>query len=178
MGADYFINNTLAFIVDFYNSTFFQVLKFLIAIYVFILFVDIILLIIQRGLGSNLRTMLGGADVPAEFFNKNKKAVLRGQWMKIRQRLEVGTELEYKIAIIEADNVIEDFIKRMGFVGENMKERLNSIPTGQIESIEDVLRAHEVRNSIIKDNEFSVTKEVAETALAEYEEVLKPFDIL
>jgi hypothetical protein len=82
------------------------------------------------------------------------------------------------VAIIEADEIIDNLIKRMGYKGENMGERLSGINPGQIENIEDLKKAHETRNRIIHEEDFRLTKDQAEEVMKYYEDFLRYFEVL
>jgi hypothetical protein len=163
-------------ILRFYHSTTFLVFKYIIGIYILILVADIILLLFQRGSSGDWRTILYGMNLPPEL--TSKKAKLRVKWSKIRKRLESGSEADYKVAIIEADGLIDDLIKRIGYKGENMMERVKNIPVGQLDRIDEIKEAHEVRNRIIHEEKFKVTRKDAEETLAKYEHFLRHFEVL
>lgn len=160
----------------FYNSVTFSVIKIFLEIYTIVIFINIILLLKQRGLGGDIRDTLLGMNIPPELVTKKGK--LRAKWEKVRVKLKSGNESEYKVAIIEADNIIDDLIARMKYTGENFTERLDNITPGQIENIEDLRKAHEIRNRIIHDETFVLTKEEAEKTLGYFEDFLKYFMVL
>jgi|WetSurMetagenome_2_1015567.scaffolds.fasta_scaffold548775_1 hypothetical protein len=165
-------------ITQFYNSSFFSVVKFIIGIYVLVLFVDIILLLMQRGLGGNIRETVIGIDMPRELASFGGKKKLAKKWNLIRARLNTGRDSQYKIAIIEADNIIDSLIRRMGYGGENMGERLDNVPFGQLDHIEELKQAHEVRNRIVQDDHFALDRKSAEETMDLYEEFLRYFEVL
>jgi hypothetical protein len=162
--------------VLFYHSGTFLFIKILIGIYVAIVFIDVVLLIVQRGPGKNWRQMRYGVDIPSEFVTKKGK--MQASWDKIKKRLESDNESEYKVAIIEADNVIDDLIKRMGYKGADMGERLAGIPEGQIVELAEIKEAHAIRNRIIHEEDFQVNKELAKEVLKKYEHLLHHFEVL
>ena len=168
----------ITWLINFYNSTFFSVIKFLLGIYTVIIFVDIVLLLYQRGLSANVRDARLGMNVPRELVKKKPKERLRQKWENIKKRLGTEDSSQYKIAIIEADDLIIDLITRMAYPGENTAERLANINPGQIENIEDIRKAHLVRNRIVHDGGFAVTKEQAEETLAIYGEFLKYHEVV
>ncbi|KKR21962.1 MAG: hypothetical protein UT50_C0002G0053 [Candidatus Moranbacteria bacterium GW2011_GWA2_39_41] len=161
--------------IKFYHSGVFSVIKFLAGVYAIVLFVDIVLLLIHRGLGGNLTETMTGMNIPRELTTNKKKT--RKTWQKIRQKLETSNENDYKVAIIEADAFIEDIITRLGYDGDNFAERLRGIPDGQIENIEGIKEAHELRNRIIHDDKFELSKEEAEHAVGHFEEFLNSYQI-
>ncbi|OGI28750.1 MAG: hypothetical protein A2288_03690 [Candidatus Moranbacteria bacterium RIFOXYA12_FULL_44_15] len=175
-----FLENILPAIPDFvreiYYSTPFTVIKFLLGIYSVVLFVNIVMLLFQRGLAGDVRDTILGMNVPPELTTKKSK--LKKRWEKIRAKVESGNESDWKVAVIEADNIIDDLIKRMGYAGENMAERLDAINPGQIENIEELWRAHQTRNRIIHEDDFKLDKASALDILGDYEEFLKEFEVL
>jgi ABC-type lipoprotein release transport system permease subunit len=162
--------------LKFYNSPFFSVIKFILGVYAIVIIADIVLLIIQRGLSGNVREAIIGMNIPRELTTKKK--LMRAKWREITDRLKGGNESEYKVAIIEADNIIDKLVKNMTYPGKNMGERLNNIPKGQIESVEELKKAHEIRNRIIHEENFQVSREYAKETLKKYEAFLEEFEVL
>lgn len=160
----------------FYGSGVFALIKFIVGIYVSVLLIDIILMLFQRGIGGDIRDTVLGVDIPKELVSKKKK--LSSDWDKIMARLESGNESEYKVAIIEADNLIEDLVTRLGYKGSDTREKLESIPEGQIENIDRIKEAHEVRNRVIHEDDFSLSKEEARKVLEDFSELLRFFQVI
>lgn len=171
-----FISEIITGVIAFYNSTFFSVIKFLLGIYAVVILADIILLLVQRGFGGDMRDTLLGMNVPPELVNRKGK--LRKKWAKIREKMQAENEASWKVAIIEADTIIDDLIKRMKYKGENMGERLENIPVGQIENVAELKIAHEIKNQIVQEESFQLTKEKAEEAMGYYENFLRYFEVL
>lgn len=168
---DYFFKQLL----DFYNSGTFSVIKFIIGIYVIVLFLDLVLLLFQRGVGEDLRITLLGSDVPKDLMSE--KGRLRNEWKKLKKNLESGEENKYKLAIIKADAIIEDILGRLKYKGKDFSEKIASIPAGQIEYLDEIKRAHETRNKIIHNENFPVDKKMAEETIGLYEKFLEFFGI-
>ena len=94
------------------------------------------------------------------------------QWQKIKQRLDAGLESEYKLAAIEADSVLDDILKKMGFAGETLAERLTKLTEATITNLPEVLEAHKTRNNIVHDPDFKLTLDETRRALEVYEKAL------
>jgi len=175
-----FFENVFWGLVDlakaFHTSVSFSVVKFLLEVFVIVIIVDLVLLLKQRGLGGDMRDTLVGMNIPPEFGNKKNK--LRAKWAKVRNKFESKNESAHKVAIIEADKIIEDLIGRLGYKGGDMSERLDNIPLGQIENVEDLRRAHEIRNRIIHDESFVLSGAEAEKVFGYYEDFLRYFMVL
>lgn len=177
MNAELFTLKFYAAIMAFSDSTVFLIIKVMLGIYIAVLLADVILLLIQRGLGKVLREGFAiGMNIPPELTIRKKKTKFR--WEAIKKRLESQEEKEFKIAIIEADEMIGDLIKRMGYQGENLEEVFKNVPEAQIENIAKVKIAHETKNRIIHDEHFSVSLELANETLSCYEKFLDEFEVL
>lgn len=176
MDAELFFSKLFAFVTTFSNTAVFFVIKVLLGIYVAVLLVDIILLLIQRGLGNVFREGFTiGMNVPSELTTRKKKT--KSRWEAIKKRLENQEEKEFKVAIIEADEMVGDLVKRMGYQGENLGEIFKNVPEAQIESIAKVKKAHETKNRIVQDEKFPVSLELAKETLNYYEEFLDEFEV-
>lgn len=170
---DIFLNNLINFFSGFYHSAFFSVIKFIAGIYAAVLFVDIVLIVILRGVGYDVRIMLKGMDMPAVSKSKMQK-----KWAKIKERLKSGNPSQYKVAILEADIVIDKVLSDMRYPGENLTERLEKIKPAQLPGYEDLKNAHEIRNRIIHEADFSVDREKAKEIIEVYEKLLENFELL
>lgn len=145
-------------------------IKIFLGLYLALLLTNIVLLLFQRGLSENYRRGTLGMDFPVELTSKKKKT--KKKWEEIKNLLKSGNQSLYKVAIIEGDNLIDEYIHKMGYGGSTIGERLENILPGQIENIEELKEAHKVRNRIIHEEDFQLTKVQAEEVLAKYEHFL------
>lgn len=150
----------------FIHSPFFLTLKLLLAIYVAVLFADVIMLLILRGF-SDVRISFRGANIPLI-----TKKQMRKKWDKIETRLGGEDISQYKLAILEADVLIDSIFKSMGIKGSNLTERLDNLSPGQMEDSEDLKNTHKVRNQIVNDPSFQIGKEEAKKTLDVYSKFL------
>jgi hypothetical protein len=157
--------------INFYHSSFFSVIKLILGIYATVMILDIVMVVILRGFGKDFRVTMSGVYIPA------KKAT-RKKWQKIKKRLESGSDPQYKLAILEADTMIDKILDQIGHKGDNMPHKLSQIKPGQLEHAEDLMKAHEIRNKIVQDREFKITKETAQEAIKMYEEFLDHFELI
>ena len=94
------------------------------------------------------------------------------KWGKIKERLEIGTESEAKLAIIEADSFLNDILKVMGYVGETLGEKLNKLTTDVLMNLEEIKGVHEIHSNIIHDPSYRLDIEEAKRVLDVYEKTL------
>lgn len=99
------------------------------------------------------------------------------EWLKIQQRLESDKIDEYKLALIEADGLLDDVLQKMGYKGETMGDRLKQLNATVLPNIEEVLEAHGVRNSVVHDPDYNLTPELAKRVAAVYEKALRSLEV-
>jgi len=100
------------------------------------------------------------------------------QWGKIKARLELPTEAEWKIAVIEADNLVDDLLRRMGYSGTTMGERLKTITPAQLASINAIWEAHKLRNKIVHEPDSRLLHRDARVAIQNFETFLREAHVL
>ena len=100
------------------------------------------------------------------------------QWMKISERLATGLESEYKLAVIEADSMFDDILKKMGYGGETLGERLDKIPATLVPNVETLKLAHKTRNNVVHDPDYKLELQEAKSALSAFEKVLVDLGVL
>ncbi|MEP7162402.1 MAG: hypothetical protein ABI747_01395 [Candidatus Moraniibacteriota bacterium] len=145
------------------HSVLFTVLRWLLMLYAIVLIADVVLLLLLRGVTANLKLQFFGTERPLVAKNSVEK-----RWKKIAERLDGGNPSQYKVAVLEADRLADELLTGIGYAGKNMGERLASIHPGQLESFESLKAAHEMRNRIVNEPNFSLTKEEAEKLLESY----------
>ncbi len=109
-----------------------------------------------------------------EFFTYRPYGVkkLVKQWAKIKGRLEVGFESEYKLAVIEADSILDDILKKLGYAGDTLGEKLDNVTSAVIPGVEDAREAHKIRNNIVHDPDYMLDSDTVKRTISTYEKVL------
>ncbi len=156
----------------FLHSYFFAALKIFLGVYVVVLLIDIILLLSFR----NLRNEMRQGKLGSEFVPSVPASVMKKQWSKIESRLQSGSVSEYKVAILEADNIIEKVLADTGHTGEDMAQKIEQLRMTQPDDAELLDGVHQIRNRIVFEQDFHLDFEQTEKALAVYKEYLKKFD--
>lgn len=100
------------------------------------------------------------------------------EWAKIKEMGDSGREADMKLAIIEADKLFDDLLKRIGYVAEDMGGRLKLISPAQLSCIDDVWYAHKIRNQIAHQPDYQITSKEAQTAIDAFEQALRELEVL
>ncbi len=94
------------------------------------------------------------------------------QWQKIKMRLDTGLESEHKLAVIEADSILDDTLKKSGFAGETLGEMLEKLTEATVTNLSDVIGAHKIRNNVVHDPDYQMSLDEAHYAIQAYEKAL------
>ncbi|GEM_PF-482656 len=98
------------------------------------------------------------------------------KWQKITDRVkEAGTESDYKLSIMEAETMFIDVLEEMGYSGDSLEERLEQLSPGVLPNKKEILKAHEIRNSVARDPNYEVDLEQAQKVLSIFEKGLRSF---
>lgn len=99
-------------------------------------------------------------------------------WNQVQKRLQMGGEANFKLALIEADKILDEILKISGFRGNTMAERLEKLTPAQIPNLNKLWYAHKVRNRIVHEPDFTVSREEVLAHIDEYYKAFKGFGLL
>lgn len=100
------------------------------------------------------------------------------RWDEIRAHVNSMTEADWKLAVIEADKFVDDALKKAGFEGESMGERLMMIKPGDIINLQNLWDAHKLRNLLVHDSNYQITHRQAILAVEAFDGVLRELGAL
>lgn len=95
------------------------------------------------------------------------------RWKKIQKKIETGTDYEYKLAIIEADDLFKDVLEDRGFKGKTLEERIEKVEETQLPNADEVIDAHKARNSIVYNPDYKLDRDQVKKILNIYEQAIK-----
>jgi len=85
---------------------------------------------------------------------------------------------DWKLAIIEADVVLDQVLKERGFAGVSLGERLRSVSPAELPSLNDAWQAHKVRNFIAHHgHDYVLTQREAQETMIRYERVFRDLGV-
>lgn len=96
------------------------------------------------------------------------------RWQHIQSLLDQDSQSAWREAITEADIMLDDILKRRGYVGDGVAEKLRSVSPDNLASLQDAWEAHKVRNQIAHEgSSFLLSAELASRTLRRYETVFR-----
>ena len=102
---------------------------------------------------------------------------MQKQWNKIKDRTKSGAESDYKLSIIDADDFLLEVLDNRGYEGKDFEETVKKSGSLAAQMLDDLLKAHQTRNSIVYDPNFKLSDDQAKKVLATYEAAIKEIGI-
>lgn len=168
---------TLAGVLSFFGTlwTFYTILAYLFSVILLILYVYAS---IRKNLYTELQTqVLRDAE---RLYDEQYRGVARSSRLQdVFTHADSDNPNDWKLAIIEADIILDDTLKQRGYPGASLGERLKQISPQQLTSLQDAWEAHKIRNRIAHDGaDFILTKRIAQETIARYQRVFNEFGIV
>ncbi|HUC02114.1 MAG TPA: hypothetical protein VMA75_04425 [Candidatus Paceibacterota bacterium] len=99
-------------------------------------------------------------------------------WHKIQEHFYRGSDSDLKIAILEADKLLNEALREAGIMGIQLGDRLKKATAAQVPNLNELWQAHKLRNQIAHEPNFKLKRDLAERALGIYEETLRNLGVL
>ncbi len=99
-------------------------------------------------------------------------------WSEIVKQAKSERESDRKIAVIEADDIIDDVLAQLGYSGDSLVEKLERINEEIIPNLEEIKEAHKKRKEISYDPNKSLSIQEAEKLVSVYEKTFKDLQVI
>ncbi|MBX4211382.1 MAG: hypothetical protein KW806_01110 [Candidatus Yanofskybacteria bacterium] len=103
---------------------------------------------------------------------------MAARWEEIVKHLDSAREAQWRIAIIEADKLIDEVLRRAGYPGGSLGEKLMNIKAGDLQTLDGLWEAHKVRNKIAHDINYFLRYSEAKRVIELYAQALKELQAL
>lgn len=98
------------------------------------------------------------------------------RWGEIETYIISDDPKAWKIALIEADILLEQALTNAGYVGATIGDKLKTAQKSSFTTLQDAWEAHKVRNQIAHEGgDFILTKRIAQETVKRYERVFREF---
>jgi len=101
------------------------------------------------------------------------------RWAGVQKHLASDNPNDWKLAIIEADVLLDRMLDKAGYTGTTIGDKLKNASTRSFTTLDDAWQAHRVRNQIAHGGaDFVLTHKVAQETLIQYERVFREFSFI
>lgn len=96
---------------------------------------------------------------------------LRARWVEIEAMLEKPGDMHLKLAVLEADKLLDHSLKALSFSGKGLGDRLK-FAQYRHPKLRNVWWAHKIRNQIAHEASFHLDRGTAKRAIKEFKKAL------
>lgn len=101
------------------------------------------------------------------------------RWERIESLIGTDNPGDWRIAILEADIMLEEMLEAMGYKGEGIGERLKQIEISDFNTLDKAWEAHKVRNQIAHEGaDFNLTEREARRIVDLFRAVFDEFQYI
>jgi len=111
-----------------------------------------------------------------EMYGMSREAVQK-KWAQIIETSKMNGQMGLKLALVEADNLLDAALKSIVMPGETLGERLK-VACYKYPKLKDVWWAHKLRNQLVHQSDFRLSDRETRRALDEFEKALKVLNVL
>ena len=101
------------------------------------------------------------------------------QWLKVLEHTFSSNPAEWKMAIIDADIMLENLLDQMGFLGETLGDKLKSADQESFPQLTRAWEVHTIRNRIAHEGlAFEVSNHESKRVVAIYEQIFRDYGFI
>jgi len=101
------------------------------------------------------------------------------RWEHVKTLSNSKNPSDWRLAILEADVMLEEFLQASGYHGESVGEMLKSVEKSDFLTLEDAWEAHKVRNRIAHDgSSYLMNEREVKRVISLFENVFKEFKVI
>lgn len=108
-----------------------------------------------------------------------EESPINPKWEQIQMHLNSKNPSEWRVAIIEADIMLDDLLKSIGYHGDTVGDKLKAVEKSDFTTVDAAWEAHKVRNAIAHQGaDFQINEREANRVIALFETVFREFKII
>lgn len=125
------------------------------------------------------RMIYGSTEVGVEELEAVGGSSKNEKWEQVQLHINSKNPSEWRLAIIEADIMLDELLKASGYHGDTVGERLKAVEPSDFTSLEAAWEAHKVRNQIAhQGSSFDISEREARRVITLFETVFREFNII
>ncbi|MDE2399582.1 MAG: hypothetical protein KGL67_01030 [Patescibacteria group bacterium] len=101
------------------------------------------------------------------------------RWMETLNYLFSNNPSDWKLAIMEADSMLDSLLDQLGFRGENLGEKLKSATQDKFRNLSAAWEVHTIRNRIAHEGlSYEISQHEAKRVIALYERIFRDYGFI
>ncbi len=120
-----------------------------------------------------------GAKIPLESIDGQKTEAKNERWEQVQKHINSTSQGDWRLAIIEADLILEEMLRAQGYHGDSIGEMLKSVERADMTTLDFAWEAHKTRNDIVHDgSSYLLNERDAKRIISLYEAVFREFEMV
>ncbi|MBI1974660.1 MAG: hypothetical protein HYS51_02355 [Candidatus Zambryskibacteria bacterium] len=108
-----------------------------------------------------------------------KKSLRNEKWEKVMSYLNSTNHSDWRLAIMEADVMLEELLRTLGLPGDSVGEMLKAADRNEFSALDEAWEAHKVRNAIAHGGTgFDLNERETKRVIALFEKIFKEFGLV
>lgn len=101
------------------------------------------------------------------------------KWLHVQQLINSNNPSDWRIAILEADIMLDELLIASGYVGDSVGDKLKMVEPSDMLTLDKAWEAHKVRNRLAHaGSEFDLNEREAQRVIGLYGQVFEEFQII
>lgn len=132
-----------------------------------------------RELREDERKRISQAIADSLFKKKQKERSVDPRWHYVLSLVESLNPSDWRVAVLEADSMLEEFLRDKDLAGETLAELLKDAQGSGYQYIDDAWKAHIIRNQIAHEgSDFAFNQNEARRAIKMYENFFEELEVI
>lgn len=107
----------------------------------------------------------------------SKRRLIKG-WKQVKKRMKLPDVQQWKLAVMEADTILNEALKKFGYLSRRLADKLDVLTAAQISNTEELKWANKIRRKIYSEPDFSLTREEAVKIIDIYKKSLIELNLI
>ncbi|PID83661.1 hypothetical protein CSB11_00070 [Candidatus Campbellbacteria bacterium] len=104
--------------------------------------------------------------------NQTEEVIKAKKWKQIIENISSANPSDWKMAVMDADNLLEETLIDFGYEGESLGEILKN---SDFQTLQNAWAGHKIRNEIAHNFSYNLTQQEAKRAVANFSKVFAEF---
>ena len=114
-----------------------------------------------------------------ELTDKVESEKANEKWLQVQKLTNSDNAADWRLAVLEADIMLDEALRLAGFVGDGVGERLKSLDQSDLLTLQNAWDGHKVRNQIAHGGtDFQLTERETRRVIAQFEAVFRELQII
>ncbi len=100
------------------------------------------------------------------------------KWNEVLKHASSNNVNDWKIAILDADSILDSALIAKGYGGDTMGDRLKAIERGDLRNLDLAWEAHKYRNGLAHGDEVEFNQHEVRRVISHFEKVLKELGVI